>query len=312
MTYYSTLLEAYGTENFEKKKKRKEKIVEENNNINIEEYKKDFEHCEPLQAPHYKLPISDKSLENYNNAYQVFLKERKIDKNESYNSEKTNENIVLKKNTNNPNNPNINIYNNFDKIKNDKINDIEPYYDEDLDSYLNINDFNTANIEIKQACDDDYKRELMTKHYELKTQDTFNYNDINSVMKKETKQMPNKEKKESSILQIQPPERPKVTQPPSRQSVILPAKDESIENKTNRPLNEENTMNREGYQNFNNEQDYSKYFYKNLINILLFIFIGILLIYLLDLLTELALHKGMKNTLDTLMPLIEQINELKK
>jgi len=310
MTYYSTLLEAYGTDNFEKKKKKKEKIVEENNNMNIEEYKKDFEHCEPLQAPHYKLPISDKSLENYNNAYQVFLKERKVDKNESYNNEKTNENIILKNNQNNPNNPNINIYNNLDKIKNDKINDIEPYYDEDLDSYLNINDFNTANIEIKQACDDDYKKQLMTKHYELKTQDTFNYNDINSIMKKDNKQTPNIERKEPpSILRTQSPERPNVTQPPSRHSVILPAKNELVENKTNIP---ENIMNMEGYQNFNNEQDYSKYFYKNLINILLFIFIGILLIYLLDLLTELALHKGMKNTLDTLMPLIEQINELKK
>jgi len=179
-----------------------------------------------------------------------------------------------------------------------------------LDSYLNINDFNTANIEIKQACDDDYKKQLMTKHYELKTQDTFNYNDINSIMKKENKQTPNIERKESpSILRTQSPERPNVTQPPSRQSVILPAKNELVENKTNIP---ENIMNKEGYQNFNNEEDYSKYFYKNLINILLFIFIGILLIYLLDLLTELALHKGMKNTLDTLMPLIEQINELKK
>ena len=277
MTYYSTLLEAYGTDNFEKKKKKKEKIVEENNNMNIEEYKKDFEHCEPLQAPHYKLPISDKSLENYNNAYQVFLKERKVDKNESYNNEKTNENIILKNNQNNPNNPNINIYNNLDKIKNDKINDIEPYYDEDLDSYLNINDFNTANIEIKQACDDDYKRELMTKHYELKTQDTFNYNDINSIMKKDNKQTPNIERKEPpSILRTQSPERPNVTQPPSRQSVILPAKNELVENKTNVP---ENIMNMEGYQNFNIEQDYSKYFYKNLINILLFIYIVILLIY---------------------------------
>ena len=277
MTYYSTLLEAYGTDNFEKKKKKKEKIVEENNNMNIEEYKKDFEHCEPLQAPHYKLPISDKSLENYNNAYQVFLKERKVDKNESYNNEKTNENIILKNNQNNPNNPNINIYNNLDKIKNDKINDIEPYYDEDLDSYLNINDFNTANIEIKQACDDDYKKQLMTKHYELKTQDTFNYNDINSIMKKDNKQTPNIERKEPpSILRTQSPERPNVTQPPSRQSVILPAKNELVENKTNVP---ENIMNMEGYQNFNIEQDYSKYFYKNLINILLFIYIVILLIY---------------------------------
>ena len=138
------------------------------------------------------------------------------------------------------------------------------------------------------------------------------YNDINSIMKKDNKQTPNIERKEPpSILRTESPERPKVTQPPYRQSVILPAKNESIENKTIIPLSEENIINKEGYKNFNNEQDYSKYFYKNLINILLFIFIGILLIYLLDLLTELALHKGMKQTVEILAPLLEELKTLR-
>ena len=39
---------------------------------------------------------------------------------------------------------------------------------------------------------------------------------------------------------------------------------------------------------------------------------GIFIIYLLDLLIELSLNKGMKKTLDTLLPLLEELKELKK
>ena len=68
------------------------------------------------------------------------------------------------------------------------------------------------------------------------------------------------------------------------------------------------TKNIENYDNFNKTNN----FYKTLINIAIFILIGIFIIYLLDLLTELALNRGMKRTLDTLLPLLEELKELKK
>ena len=52
-------------------------------------------------------------------------------------------------------------------------------------------------------------------------------------------------------------------------------------------------------------------FYKNIINIGLFILIGVFIIFLLDLLTELALHKGMKQTVEVLIPLLEELKSLK-
>jgi hypothetical protein len=52
-------------------------------------------------------------------------------------------------------------------------------------------------------------------------------------------------------------------------------------------------------------------FYKNLINIGIFILIGVFLIFLIDLLTELALHKGMKQTVEILAPLLEELKTLR-
>ena len=64
----------------------------------------------------------------------------------------------------------------------------------------------------------------------------------------------------------------------------------------------------ENFENVNKKNN----FYKTLINIAIFILIGIFIIYLLDLLSELALNRGMKRTLDTLLPLLEELKELKK
>ena len=49
-----------------------------------------------------------------------------------------------------------------------------------------------------------------------------------------------------------------------------------------------------------------------MINIGLFIFIGIFIIFVLDQITELAVHIGMKKTLDTLLPILEDLKNIKQ
>lgn len=319
---YATLSEAFNIESFDKKKKKKEN-TNESSNMNIEEYKKEFNHCEPLQPPHYKLPISDKSLENYNSAYQVFLKDRKVSENKNYN----NENNIVLKNTNN-NKPSINLYNNYEKIKSEKIDNIEPYYDEDLDNYLNLSDFNNNNIEMQKVCDDDYKQTLMNYDYKLRTQDSLHnkdeyvlvskkdlmeYNDmLNNKyqnMSRENTQHPSNYNMGSSMTQDMNIKNPSEVNP----------REIPLKNQTQQPFNtdviisnpyEKNVETYQNYYNYENQQNNN--FHKTLINIAIFILIGIFIIYLLDLLCELSLNKGMKKTLDTVLPLLEELKELKK
>lgn len=314
---YATLAEAFNVETFDKKKKKKDKL-EDNNDINIEEYKKEFTHCEPIQPPHFKLPVSGKAMEKYNDAYQIFLKDRKINENKNYNK-----NDIINTVSNNSNSKSsINLYENYDKIKTDKIDSVEPYYDEDLDNYLNLSDFNNNNVQMQKICDDDYKKTLMNYDYNLRTQDTFNHNkdDYVLVSKKDLMEFNNslniKNNNYKNAIDKQ-----EISNNPNNNSVSY-NNTENIPNRNNlinkiyeetiRPHDDmiinNSTRIIENYENINKTNN----FYKILINIAIFILIGIFIIYLLDLLIELALNRGMKKTLDTLLPLLEELKELKK
>ena len=78
--------------------------------------------------------------------------------------------------------------------------------------------------------------------------------------------------------------------------------------------NIENFVDYHHYNNNNNNNNKKSInnFYKSMINIGLFILIGIFIIFLLDLLIELALHKGMKQTVNILAPLLEELKTLRK
>lgn len=320
---YATLSEAFNVESFDKKKKKKEKS-EDNNDMNIEEYKKEFSHCEPIQPPHFKLPVSDKAMEKYNDAYQIFLKDRKINENKNYNKQDI---INTTANNNNNSKLSINLYENYDKIKNDKIDSIEPYYDEDLDNYLNLSDFNNNNVQMQKICDDDYKRTLMNYNYNLKTQDTLtrNKDDYVLVSKQDLMEFNNNLNKKNNEYKIafnkQLSQNNNNTEQQFNNNIPRTDNIQATNNiqRTNNVY--EDTLNPyddmiinnstkiiENFENVNKTNN----FYKTLINIAIFILIGIFIIYLLDLLTELALNRGMKRTLDTLLPLLEELKELKK
>lgn len=320
---YATLSEAFNVESFDKKKKKKEKS-EDNNDMNIEEYKKEFSHCEPIQPPHFKLPVSDKAMEKYNDAYQIFLKDRKINENKNYNKQD-----IINTTTNNNNNSklSINLYENYDKIKNDKIDSIEPYYDEDLDNYLNLSDFNNNNVQMQKICDDDYKRTLMNYNYNLKTQDTLtrNKDDYVLVSKQDLMEFNNNLNKKNNEYKIALDKQlsqnnnnaeKQFNNNIPRSNNIPPTNNipryNNVYEETLNPYDDMVINNPtkiiENFENVNKRNN----FYKTLINIAIFISIGIFIIYLLDLLTELAFNRGMKKTLDTLLPLLEELKELKK
>ena len=317
---YATLSEAYNVESFDKKKEKGNMQHNKDININIEEYNKDFSHCEPIQPPHFKLPVSNKAMEKYNDAYQIFLKDRKVSENKTYNQNNQN-NIINTKNNNDSNaKSSINLYENYDKIRNDKVDSIEPYYDEDLDNYLNLSDFNNNNLHIQKVCDDDYKKTLMNYDYNLKTQDVFNHNkdDYVLVSKKDLMEFNNSLNKKNENSEISDNNvnifAENINNNPPKIDIKTNTNND-VFNYTNNPLDEIIINNP-----INNNKIYEKYenvnkgniFYKSLINIAIFILIGIFIIYLLDLLIELSLNKGMKKTLDTLLPLLEELKELKK
>jgi len=339
---YASINDAYGVESFNlnnKKKKKREinDIQYDNENIkpnynNIEEYKKEFtEHCEPLQPPHYKLPISDKVMQNYNNAYQVFLKDRKINQLNQKNDINTTLNVPA---SNKNNKHSINIYDNYNKIKLEDIKEIEPYYDEDLDNYLNINEFN--NIDYDTNINNDEKNELMKKNYNLKTQEPlkFNSDDYVLIPKKKLKSLSKFKKNNNRYVQnlntnnINDINIDTDTDSDTDTDTDI---DENIDildkNIYQKPVIENfktyKKKHKEGFKNNNSSilQGYNENivkkknpindFYKNIINIGLFILIGVFIIFLLDLLTELALHKGMKQTVEVLIPLLEELKSLK-
>jgi hypothetical protein len=60
------------------------------------------------------------------------------------------------------------------------------------------------------------------------------------------------------------------------------------------------------------KQSKNDIFYKNLINIALFVFIGILIIFLCDQITEIAVNIGMKKTVAILEPYIARLERLEK
>ena len=341
---YASIIDTYGVESLTKKKKKKNKNeIEYDNeheyenendvsNYKIEEYKKEFnENCEPLQPPHYKLPISDKVMKNYNNAYQVFLKDRKINQ---LNEKNINTTLNVAPSSNNKHS--VNIYDNYNKIKLEDIKEIEPYYDEDLDNYLNINDFNSIDYEYNDPCENEVKNELMRKKYNLKTQEPLKYNPDEYILmpKKKLKTLYKSRTKKKYIEENHDSD----NDTDNEDYIINKNNDDTIikidENKndifddiTNEPVIEEfRTMKKQREKFRNNRsrvlEEYSpeilkkkdpiNNFYKNIINIGIFILIGIFIIFLLDLLTELALHKGMKQTVEVLIPLLEELKTLKE
>jgi hypothetical protein len=321
---YATIYEAYGIETMDKKRKKKDQndLNDNKNEMNIESYNKNqnTNYCEPLQPPNYKIPISNESLESYNKSYQQFLKKRDFNEYETKNKEKLKLDDIIISQNKNENKNNINIYDNYNKIQLDKVDKIEPYYDEDLENYLNLEDF--ENEEYDKTYENYIKRQLINKKYDLQTQNTFNFNPEDFILipkKKFETKLKSQSIQEQNIETLDPitelpsiPKNTEVKKIAQETNIAVPIENSPIVNNILKDNTKEGYINYDIYKNSNNNNNNNiNIFYKNLINIGLFILIGVFIIFLLDLLTDLAFHKGMKETVNILLPLIEELKNLK-
>jgi len=134
------------------------------------------------------------------------------------------------------------------KDKKNQSNKVQPYYDKDLEQYLNMNEFDNIidyNINDDNVSDSS-SSELSTSINSV--EQPKQYNNTNEIDKK----------------------------PVATASTAVIAKDYSSKKKD--------------------------IYYKNIINICLFIFIGIIIIFICDQITEIAINIGMKNTIKLLEP----------
>jgi hypothetical protein len=145
--------------------------------------------CSPLQAPNYEYPISDESKKKYQEALKISMNENKPVSYDEFN-------------------------------RRCKMNNIQPYEDDDIDRYLNLNNFkNDINYQPKQQTDNKTENEQNNKQLSskkntdnksetiLKPEDKtyVNYNknvDINTDKDKKLELSENKNKLYSTYINI--------------------------------------------------------------------------------------------------------------
>lgn len=219
--------------------------------------------CAPLQAPNYQYPISGECKKEFEKAVKI------------YTSDST------------ANNMSYDDYN-----KNSKFKDIQPYYDEDLEQYFNINNLND---QVK------YKSNTSTNPIFMPNENKTGYtndntgeyrnmstNENDNLLKTEAYNLSEEDKKNAlqalSILKT------------IEDKINKNAKTASPEN-TPKPKEEPPIVKAEGKK--------TSSFYTVLINIGLFIFIGVVIILLCDQMVELAIQLGMKKAVNVLEPFMK-------
>lgn len=159
--------------------------------------------------------------------------------------------------------------------KTQPMNNIQPYYDEELEQYLNINEF-------KNEIPYGRLQQSQQVQYQPNNQSTNQVQDIPIHQIQQVKYQPSNENIPQFIQQK-----------------------EQIQYNTN--FQPQNTVKMATVPNENtaDKPSYSRktdIFYKNLINIGIFIFIGILIIFMCEQITEIAINIGMRRTYMLLEP----------
>lgn len=189
-----------------------------------------------------------------------------------------------------------------------KMNDnIQPYYDEDLEQYLNLQDFKSAiptqprqinsSIEQVQYAPMQNNNQQLIQQYQPQNQV---HNNIQYQQHQQPKFYYSQYKPAEQILQ------PPVQQPPpisSPQPTQYPIQ-------TQQPVQQpiQYQIQSQPIQETIKETKKDTY-YKNLINIALFILVGILIIFVCDQITEIAINIGMRRTFLLLEPYLKDLRE---
>jgi len=220
------------------------------NSNDVKEYKSNTmntqgDNCSPLQQPNYNYPISDETKAEFKKVVDIYT---------NYEPKKIS-------------------YNEFNKNK--ESNDIMPYYDDDIDQYLDINTLNTSKIFTSTSGTE----EISNKRY------MPNYNE-NGYTNDNTDKYLNIKTKTDNILEA-------------------PSYNLTEEDKRN-SLKSLNIL-----KNFNSKEPINNDTkainnYNTFFNIVLFIFIGIVIILLCDQIAELAINLGMKRAIYILEPYLNK------
>ena len=196
---------------------------------------------------------------------------------------------------------------------------VQPHYDEELEKYLNINDFQSTNLHYYPQ---DYTQSYNNTNYSSPEQNNVNnrYEQDDRYQPKQLYYRPtspagqaatNEQYVERPVRSQPPPnfksmeQRPRVTPQPPNGPNVAPHQQSTYQGN---PLQHAPIM-KTPEQTAAVQKDI---FYKNMVNIGLFIFIGVLIIFLCDQITEIAINIGMKRTMMLLEPYMNMNKESRR
>lgn len=230
--------------------------------------------CSSIQAPVYSVPISDDAKKKYDNAMNISL------------------------NSTSANNISYDEFNKQSDIKS-----VQPYYNDDLEKYLNINNFQNA---VNYPSASQIQSSSSSSPTSLTSSTSSTSSSSPSLPTSSTSSSSPSSPSSSSSSTLPVPLSPSSTPAISIDNIIQ--SNNNTNNNTSQYTNINNTdLIIQPKSDIKNKKDI---FYKNLINIGLFIFIGIVIIMLCDQITEIAINIGMKRTMNILEPYLQKMQEL--
>ena len=275
--------------------------------------------CAPIQAPTYNIPISGNCKKEMDVAINTYTDNNRRDNTINDNVEKYN-NYVASDIAMNDNN----VSNNNDSIR--------PFYDEDMEQYFDINNLKD---EVNYKSNSDNKVNDYMPNYNKQSYTNDNTNDYSNNNNKTSnginllntneynlsedekkkalealdylKSIENKinnNDKKSSLDDVKSPE---ITGPGG--FIVKRAEDQRIINSNNnlQKMHKEESINVHDAKLIEsiNENKKTQNIFNMLINIFIFVFVGVLIILLCDYIAELAIQIGSTKTANTLEPYIK-------
>jgi len=252
--------------------------------------------CTPLQAPNYEYPIDNKCKQNHTKAMKIYTDDNKV---------------------------NVPTYDEFNKNLQNK--NIQPYYDEDLEQYFDINNMTDAiNYKSNSETPIESIRPTTSKTPTALTPSAataafYPTTNKNSYMNNNTNEYSEPDMLDDDLLRTPEYNLSKEDRSNALQALAT-LKD--IENKMNRNNQLDNTKDfklqsqqqaqQQQVQQAAYNQTNKSAFYNNLVNAGLFIFIGVIIVLLIDQIASIAIHIGMKKALIIMQPYLEKLPEAEK
>ena len=268
--------------------------------------------CAPLQVPMYTIPVSGNCKKERDEAIKTYTEENVRNNN-------------IEKYNNYSNNVELSINNNNDNIR--------PFYDEDMEQYFDINNLKDE-VNYKSNSDikiNDYMPNYNKKSYTNNNTNGYSNNNINSknginLLNNNEYNLSEEEKikarealdylksiedkmNNNDVATLDPVKQPELTGPGGftvKKTVEENTlKSQNTEKNQKEELKIPTTIHDAKLIESINENKKTQNIFNMLINIFIFVFIGILIILLCDYIAELAIQIGSTKTANTLEPYIK-------